>query len=109
MTAGRSAVACGLLARLLPGFQVVEEFGDLDILGTTDLETCLHTMEAAVVAGAADSRKREFAAARGCVHKALSRLGRTLEQEDRHRDLRDSRALRRPEGQGVHRGVPGRL
>lgn len=59
----------GLLTGLLYGAQVAEAFG------APRVQARLDPAEAAVVAGAAESRRREFAAARLCAHEALARLG----------------------------------
>jgi 4'-phosphopantetheinyl transferase EntD len=58
-----------LLAGLLPeGAAVAESFGD-------GPEADLHPEEAAAVAGAAERRRREFAAVRACARVALAALG----------------------------------
>src|SRR4051794_41891958 len=58
-----------LLAGLLPaGVAVAESFGD-------EPEADLHPEEAAAVAGAAERRRREFAAVRACARTALAALG----------------------------------
>jgi 4'-phosphopantetheinyl transferase EntD len=59
----------GLLAGLLPGsVAVAESFG-------VELDADLYPEEAAAVAGAAERRRREFAAVRACARTALAELG----------------------------------
>ncbi|MGW0413274.1 4'-phosphopantetheinyl transferase family protein [Streptomyces collinus] len=60
-----------MLSALLPaGVAVAELFADPPHID-------LHPQEAAVVAGAVDKRRREFAAVRLCARAALSRIGAT--------------------------------
>src|SRR3954469_14209212 len=59
----------GLLAGLLPaGVAVAESFGE-------EPEGNLYPEEAAAVAGAAERRRREFAAVRACARTALAAVG----------------------------------
>ncbi|WP_405497783.1 4'-phosphopantetheinyl transferase [Streptomyces sp. NBC_00096] len=58
-----------MIRELLPRrTEVVETFGDAPL-------SSLHPEEAAVVAGAVDARRREFATARACARAALGLLG----------------------------------
>ncbi|MFJ8081683.1 4'-phosphopantetheinyl transferase [Streptomyces sp. NPDC096205] len=60
-----------MLGGLLPaGTEVCELFADPD-----DVTSALYPEEAALVAGAVDKRRREFAAVRLCARTALARLG----------------------------------
>ena len=59
-----------LSALLPPGTRTHEEFGDL-------LETALFPEEEAVIANAADGRRREFATVRHCARQALAGIGQS--------------------------------
>jgi 4'-phosphopantetheinyl transferase EntD len=58
-----------VIEEILPGSVVVAEASDDDVTNV------LFPEEAAMVANAVASRRREFATGRGCAHRALERLG----------------------------------